>query len=181
MQTLEFRSRVIFLCASALESARILLNSKTARFPTGLANSSGELGATSWIIRSAPAPTARSPAWKTARPSGTDRMASYVPRFRNVTDKHPQFVRGYGFQGGAARRDWRRGATTPGFGAQFKECPPEEPRTVEPLVGGLGECLPRPDNFVALHPTLKDKWGIPALHIHALGGRMSSRSSKTYR
>jgi len=107
MQPFEFRSRLIFLCASALESARILLNSKTARFPTGLANSSGELGAQPHgpsVGR--PGPTARFPAWMTTRPSGTVRMGIYVPRFRNVTDKHPQFVRGYGFQGGAARRDW---------------------------------------------------------------------------
>src|SRR5205807_8329632 len=43
-QALEFRARVVFLCASTLESTRILLNSKTPRFPTGLANSSGALG-----------------------------------------------------------------------------------------------------------------------------------------
>src|SRR5436309_7816045 len=43
-EPLEFRARVIFLCASTLESTRILLNSKTPRFATGLANSSGELG-----------------------------------------------------------------------------------------------------------------------------------------
>jgi choline dehydrogenase-like flavoprotein len=99
------------------------------------------------------------------RPNGI-----YVPRFRNVTDKHPQFLRGYGFQGGADRRDWRRGTTTPGFGAEFKNSLLRELGPWRFQIGGWGECLPRPDNCVALHPTLTDKWGIPALHIQCTWG-----------
>src|SRR5579872_4248222 len=41
---LEYRAKIVFLCASTLESARILLNSSTPEFPNGLASSSGELG-----------------------------------------------------------------------------------------------------------------------------------------
>ena len=41
---MEFKGKVVFLCASTLESTRIMLNSATAEFPNGLANSSGELG-----------------------------------------------------------------------------------------------------------------------------------------
>jgi len=170
MQTLEFRSRVIFLCASALESARILLNSKTARFPTGLANSSGELGRNLMDHPFGAGANGTLPGMEDRKTFGNRPNGIYVPRFRNVTDKHPQFVRGYGFQGGAARRDWGRGATTPGFGAQFKNALLKSLGPWSLWLGGWGECLPRPDNFVALHPTLKDKWGIPALHIQCTWG-----------
>jgi len=170
MQTLEFRSRVIFLCASALESARILLNSTTARFPTGLANSSGELGRNVMDHPFGAGATGTLPGMEDRKTFGNRPNGIYVPRFRNVTDKHPQFVRGYGFQGGAARSDWRRGATTPGFGAQFKNALLNSLGPWRFGMGGWGECLPRHDNYVALHPTLKDKWGIPALHIQCTWG-----------
>jgi choline dehydrogenase-like flavoprotein len=170
MQTLEFRSRVIFLCASALESARILLNSKTARFPTGLGNSSGELGRNLMDHPFGAGANGTLPGMEDRKTFGNRPNGIYVPRFRNVTDKHPQFVRGYGFQGGAARRDWRRGATTPGFGAEFKNALLTSLGPWSFWMGGWGECLPRPENFVALHPTLKDKWGIPALHVQCTWG-----------
>ena len=170
MQPLEFRSRLIFLCASALESARILLNSKTARFPTGLANSSGELGRNLMDHPFGAGANGTLPGMEDRKTFGNRPNGIYVPRFRNVTDKHPRFVRGYGFQGGAARRDWGRGATTPGFGAQFKNALLKSLGPWSLWLGGWGECLPRPDNFVALHPTLKDKWGVPALHIQCTWG-----------
>ena len=170
MQPLEFRSRLIFLCASALESARILLNSKTARFPTGLANSSGELGRNLMDHPFGAGANGTLPGMEDRKTFGNRPNGIYVPRFRNIMDKHPQFVRGYGFQGGAARRDWGRGATTPGFGAQFKNALLKSLGPWSLWLGGWGECLPRPDNFVALHPTLKDKWGVPALHIQCTWG-----------
>ena len=170
MQPLEFRSRLVFLCASALESARILLNSKTARFPTGLANSSGELGRNLMDHPFGAGANGTLPGMEDRKTFGNRPNGIYVPRFRNVTDKHPHFVRGYGFQGGAARRDWGRGATTPGFGAQFKNALLKSLGPWGLWLGGWGECLPRPDNFVALHPTLKDKWGVPALHIQCTWG-----------
>ena len=170
MQPLEFRSRLIFLCASALESARILLNSKTARFPTGLANSSGELGRNLMDHPFGAGANGTLPGMEDRKTFGNRPNGIYVPRFRNVTEKHPRFVRGYGFQGGAARRDWGRGATTPGFGAQFKNALLKSLGPWSLWLGGWGECLPRPDNFVALHPTLKDKWGVPALHIQCTWG-----------
>jgi choline dehydrogenase-like flavoprotein len=170
MQTLEFRARVVFLCASALESARILLNSSTARFPTGLANSSGELGRNLMDHPFGAGAHGTLGGMENSKTYGNRPNGIYVARFRNVTDRHPRFVRGYGFQGGASRGDWHRGATTPGFGAAFKH---ELLNGLGPWtfsIGGWGECLPRHDNFVTLHPTLKDKWGIPALHVQCTFG-----------
>jgi len=81
----------------------------------------------------------------------------------------------------AWRTDWRRGMTEPGFGAGFKKALLTKPGPWQFWIGGWGECLPRSDNRVTLHPTLKDKWGIPALHVQCTWARTSSRCSRTCR
>jgi choline dehydrogenase-like flavoprotein len=164
-QPLEFRARVIFLCASALESARILLNSKTPRFPTGLANSSGELGRNLMDHTMGGGARGTIPGLEDRTTHGSRPNGIYVPRFRNVQTKSPDFLRGYGFQGGAGRDWWRRGTTLPGFGREFKHAL----RTLGPWrfsFYGFGECLPRPTNYVELDPNVRDAWGVPALRIH---------------
>jgi choline dehydrogenase-like flavoprotein len=98
------------------------------------------------------------------RPTGI-----YVPRFRNLGTPHPNVLRGYGFQGGGWRADWARGVDEPGFGAAFKH----RLRSRGPWrfrFYGFGECLPSGENYVELDQTMKDKWGVPALRIHAAWG-----------
>ena len=161
---LEFEGRVIFLCASALESTRILLNSTSASFPNGLANSSGELGRNLMDHTMGGGASGRMDGMLDQKSFGNRPNGIYVPRFRNVKNQHPDFLRGYAFQGGAGRSGWGRGSSTPGFGAEFKE----SLLTPGPWgMGffGFGECLPRHENFVALDPGVKDKWGVPALRI----------------
>ncbi len=166
MQPLEFRGRVVFLCASALESARILLNSRSRSFPTGLANSSGELGRNLMDHLMGGGATGTIPGMEDREVFGRRPNGIYVPRFRNVRTQHSEFLRGYGFQGGGYRKGWDRGPDEPGFGADFKH----RLRTPGPwqfTFYGFGECLPRRENYVELDPQTKDKWGIPALRIHA--------------
>jgi choline dehydrogenase-like flavoprotein len=170
LETLEFRARLVFVCASALESARILLNSKSARFPAGLANSSGELGRNLMDHAFGAGAEATIPGMEDHKTFGHRPNGIYVPRFRNVTDKHAKFVRGYGFQGGGGRGGWERGARQQGFGAAFKSSLLREFGPWRVGLGGFGECLPRSDNSCTLHPTLKDKWGVPALHIQCTLG-----------
>ena len=170
LETLEFRARVVFLCASALESARILLNSSSAHFPTGLANSSGELGRNIMDHPFSAGAEGTMPGMEDHKTFGHRPNGVYVPRFRNVTDKHPKFVRGYGFQGGAGRERWERGGRTRGFGADFKRALLSDLGPWRVALGGFGECLPRSDNYCTLHPTLKDRWGVPALHIQCTFG-----------
>ena len=94
-----------------------------------------------------------------ARPNGI-----YVPRFRNVGARHPDFVRGYGFQGGAGRSGWQNALRAPGIGPALKERLTQlGPWTMN--FGGFGEMLPREENRATLHPTVVDAWGIPTLHI----------------
>jgi choline dehydrogenase-like flavoprotein len=160
----EYTARIVFLCASALESARLLLNSATPRFPTGLANSSGQVGRNVMDHIKWAGASGVFDRWTDRKTAGERPNGIYVPRFRNVSSRHPDFLRGYGFQGGAGRGGWQGAVRAPGIGLAFKE------RLTQPgpwsmNFGGFGEMLPREDNRATLHPTLTDAWGIPSLHI----------------
>jgi choline dehydrogenase-like flavoprotein len=167
---IEFTGRIVFLCASALESARILLNSATREFPTGLANSSGEVGhnVMDHIMGGGASGTIDAPADK--MPVGRRPNGIYLPRFRNLPGRpKSSFLRGYAYQGGAGREGWGRGTDLPGFGADWKRAL-RDPGPWHFNFYGFGECLPNHDNFVAIDPDTKDAWGIPALRIHCAYG-----------
>jgi len=162
---LEFKARVIFLCASTIESARILLNSEG-----NLANSSGQVGKNlmDHIMGGGASGKVDAPLDRDTignRPNGI-----YVPRFRNVgKNKSSTFVRGYGFQGGGGRSDWGRGAEQTGFGAEFKKSL-RRPGPWGFSLYGFGEMLPRPENFVEIDKTKVDAWGIPVVKIRCAYG-----------
>jgi len=168
-QVKEVRAKSVILCAQALESARILLNSSTREYPNGLANSSGALGhylmdhvvgggASGHLPDFKPTPDANEP----ARPNGI-----YVPRFRNTpsTPKHSRFIRGYGYQGGAGPEF---NFSAEGYGATLKKAVKEG--VYRAGLGAFGESLARWDNFVEIDKDLKDAWGIPALRISMTHG-----------
>jgi choline dehydrogenase-like flavoprotein len=162
----EFRAKVVFLCASALESVRILFNSATSEFASGLANSSGELGHNLMDHVTAGGATALIPGNEDRFELGRRPNGTYMPRFRNVKSKHPDFLRGYGFQGGAHREGWNRGIMQTGFGADFKKSL-SKPGPWRFSFGGFGECLPNHNNYVELDKEKVDAWGIPTLKIHS--------------
>jgi choline dehydrogenase-like flavoprotein len=163
--SIEFRAQVVFLCASALESVRILFNSATPEFSNGLGNSSGELGHNLMDHVTAGGATALIPGNEDRLELGRRPNGTYTPRFRNVKSKHPDFLRGYGFQGGAHREGWNRGITQTGFGADFKKSL-SKPGPWRFSFGGFGECLPNHNNYVELDKAKVDAWGIPTLKIH---------------
>lgn len=161
-----YTARVVFLCASALGSTHVMLNSVSEDFPNGIANRSGALGRylmdhVSGFGVSSTYPGFMDRYWRGRRPGGF-----YIPRYRNLADDQQEdaFVRGYGFQGGATRPDWRRGASQPGIGEDLK-MRMRTPGNWELSLSVFGEMLPRADNQVTLHKSRKDKWGIPLLHI----------------
>lgn len=168
-EQLEFSARVIFLCASALESTRILLNSKTPRFPTGLANTSGELGRNLMDHTMGGGARGTITGMEDRTVFGRRPNGIYVPRFRNVAARHPDFVRGYGFQGGGGRAGWGRGAAEPGFGAELKQRL-REPGPWTFTFYGFGECLPQSTNTIELDAAETDAWGIPTLRINCRWG-----------
>ncbi|MBC7895560.1 MAG: GMC family oxidoreductase [Cytophagaceae bacterium] len=168
-EQVEFTARIVFLCASAMESARILLNSGTPRFSTGLANSSDQVGRNIMDHIKWGGATGTFDAWSDKRATGSRPNGIYVPRFRNLGTRHPDYVRGYGFQGGASRGGWEGSHLEPGIGAAFKERLTRlGPWSMN--FGGFGEMLPNASNRATVHPTLKDAWEIPALHIECTWG-----------
>ena len=162
----EIQGRAVILCAQALESVRILLNSANTQYANGLANSSGALGhylmdhlwvaggATGEFPELAAKPTVNGP----TRPNGI-----YVIRFRNTQNgpRYKKFLRGYGFQGGTATTFNMRAA---GFGEAYKRGVLDPVTTLH--LSGFGECLPRWDNYVEIDPNVRDVYGIPVLRIH---------------
>lgn len=165
----EFHATVVFLCASTLESTRILLNSATPEFPNGLANSSGELGRNLMDHVMGGGATAFIPGNEDRLEVGRRPNGTYMPRFRNVKSKHPDFMRGYGFQGGAQREGWERGVTQPGFGAEFKKSL-SKPGPWRFSFYGFGECLPNHNNCAEVDKQKLDAWGIPTLKIQCAWG-----------
>ncbi len=169
-ETREVKARAVVLCAQALESARLLLNSATRQQPNGLANSSGVVGRYLmdhlWVAGGAegefPDFPDRATLDRAARPNGI-----YVIRFRNAVKgaRSAKFVRGYGFQGGN-RADLNTRA--PGFGAEWKKALLDPAVSVR--LNGFGECLPYYNNFVEIDPETVDVYGIPVLRIHMTWG-----------
>nr|MBA2354433.1 GMC family oxidoreductase [Acidobacteriota bacterium] len=161
----EVRARVVILAAQALESTRILLNSRSRQDPAGLGNSSGVLGKYLMDHISGGGAAAEFPdlAGRPASPDGPRRPNGiYLIRFRNLPGQpsQPGFVRGYGYQGGGSTG---LRANAPGFGAAFK-AGLREPSTSFSF-GGFGECLAYEDNQVTLDPDVVDAWGIPVPRI----------------
>jgi len=165
MENIEFEARLVFLCASAIESVRLLLNSKSASFPDGLANSSGLLGRYVMDHHYGSGASGEMPGFLDKRTIGSRPNGIYIARFRNVKTQHPDFLRGYGMQGGSDRSGWGRGGGMPGFGEEFKRSLIEDLGGWSIGASGWGETLPHPDNRITLDPVVKDKWGIPAAHL----------------
>jgi len=162
----EYTGRLIFLCASTLATAQILLNSTSPRFPTGLANSSGELGHNLMDHISKAGARGIVPGLEDKYVYGRRPTGTYIPRFRNLGGKGTVgFVRGYGIQAGAGRQGWSRGADMPGLGVALKQLL-REPGPWVMTMQGYGECLPRHENYVDLDPARTDQWGIPLLRVH---------------
>jgi len=166
---LEFKGRIVFLCASTLESTRILLNSATAEFSNGLANSSGELGHNLMDHHMGAGANGMMPGHEDKMPFGNRPNGIYIPRFRNVNTKQKEFIRGYGYQGGGFREGWSRGTWMTGIGADLKNAL-KKPGPWRFGVGGFGECLPNHGNYVEVDKEKLDAWGIPTLKIHCAWG-----------
>jgi choline dehydrogenase-like flavoprotein len=165
MQQTEFTARIVFLCASTIESVRLLLNSKSIRFPDGLANSSGLLGRYVMDHHYGSGASGTVSGFTDKKTIGHRPNGIYIARFRNVKTAHPDFLRGYGMQGGSGRSGWGRGSTMPGYGASFKQSLIDDLGAWSLNASGWGETLPHEDNRITLDPDVKDKWGIPAAHL----------------
>ncbi len=164
----EYFAKVIFLNASTLGTAFILLNSTSSRFPNGLGNDSGVIGHYLMDHHKQAGASATHEGFQDQYYAGRRPNGTYIPRFRNLPGQPSMkdFLRGYGFQGGASRQGWGRANGKPGFGKSLKN-EIREPGLWQMWLGGFGETLPHFDNHVSLDTSQTDQWGQPLLKADA--------------
>ncbi|WP_298532863.1 GMC oxidoreductase [uncultured Algibacter sp.] len=168
-EKLEFKADIIFCCASAMASASILLQSKSDRFPNGLGNDSGELGHNIMDHHLGAGASGKIDGFEDFYFKGRRPNGIYIPRFRNLgdsTSKNKNFLRGYGYQGGAGRKGIYEHVAELGYGAEFKE-KILEPGQWSMGLGGFGECLPYHENKMTLDYDKLDQWGLPTITFDA--------------
>lgn len=163
-QTMEYFARIIFVNGSTLGSTFVLLNSTSDTFPDGLGNSSGQLGHNLMDHHFKCGATGTAVGYEDKYFYGRRANGIYIPRFRNIGSDKRDYVRGFGYQGGASRTGWQRDVAELAFGADFKE-KATLPGPWKMGLGGFGETLSYFENKVTLDKTKKDKWGQPVLAI----------------
>jgi choline dehydrogenase-like flavoprotein len=165
-KTYEFNAKIIFLCASALNSASILMRSATEIWPDGLGSSSGELGHNVMDHHFRLGANGIAEGYEDKYYFGRRPNGIYIPRFRNVDGDKRDYIRGFGYQGGASRSGWSRNVAELNFGAPMKEAL-SEPGPWSMGMTAFGEILPYHENHIKLSKDVKDKWGIPVLEMDA--------------
>jgi choline dehydrogenase-like flavoprotein len=161
-KTYTYTSKIIFLNASALNSAWILMNSATDVWPDGLGSSSGELGHNIMDHHLNVGAQGLVEGYEDKYIFGRRANGIYIPRYRNFFGDKRNYLRGFGYQGGASRGNWQRGVAEMSIGAALKE-ELTEPGPWTMGMGGFGETLPYHENKITLDKSRKDKWGLNIL------------------
>jgi choline dehydrogenase-like flavoprotein len=157
----EYYAKIIFLNASTLGTTHILLNSVSDAFPTGLGNSSDQVGRNLMDHHYGVGAYGSFDGFQDKYTFGRRPNGIYIPRFRNLDGGNSAgYVRGFGYQGGASRGR----ATSEGIGIELKEVV-TEPGNWGVWIGSWGEMLPYEDNRATLNKEKTDKWGLPTLDI----------------
>lgn len=165
-QTIEFSAKIIFLCASTIASTAILMRSATDIWPGGLGSSSGELGHNIMDHHFRLGASGTYEGFDDKYYFGKRPTGLYIPRFRNVNGDKRDYIRGFGYQGGASRSGWSRDVAELGLGGPMKDAL-TEPGPWSMGITAFGEILPYHDNLIKLSDTVKDKWGMEALVMSA--------------
>ncbi len=160
----EYNARVVFLCASALNSTWILMRSATDVWPDGLGSSSGELGHNLMDHHFRLGAEGDIDGLEDRYYNGRRPTGFYIPRFRNVDGDRREYVRGFGYQGSASRQGWQRAVAELGIGGAFKD-QMAEPGPWRIGATAFGEMLPNHDNRITIDESKTDKWGLPVLAI----------------
>lgn len=164
-ESFNYYAKIIFLNASTIATAGVLLNSKSNRFPDGMGNDSGELGRNLMDHHSSSGAYGVHDGYKESYYKGRRPAGFLIPRYRNLkNEKDLDFLRGYNIQGHGERSEWKDRSREDGFGVEFKH------RLTSPgpwfvWMAGWGECLPYHDNMVSLDSHQVDKWGLPQMRI----------------
>lgn len=166
-KTYTYSAAVIFVCASALNSAWVLMNSATDIWPGGLGSSSGELGHNVMDHHYKLGAYGIAEGHEDKYVAGRRPNGIYIPRYRNLFDDKRDYLRGFGYQGGAGRAGWGRDIAELSIGSELKEalC---EPGAWSIGIAAFGEILPYHDNTISLDKDKKDKWGLPVLRMNCV-------------
>ncbi|HLK19580.1 MAG TPA: GMC family oxidoreductase [Bryobacteraceae bacterium] len=167
-KTYEARAKVVILGASTLESARLMMLSKSSQHPNGIGNSSNHVGhnfcehimgpGINGLVKDL---VGKPRTLDDGRPG-----SFYLARFRNLKDKQSNFIRGYGFEGSSGTTMIPGNAfETLGFGSSYKKAVRDYAGAYISM-GAFGEVLPRYENAVSIDPDVKDKWGVPVLRFN---------------
>ncbi|MBV1901183.1 MAG: GMC family oxidoreductase, partial [Kordiimonadaceae bacterium] len=170
----EYTARVLFLCASTLGTTQLMLNSTSEAFPNGFANSSGALGHYLMDHTSGAGAYGLIGGFDDEYYYGRRPTGVYIPRFRNIGEDSADYLRGFGFQGGARRMGWRETSRRPGIGADFKQGM-RKPGPWAFYITAFGEMLPDRNNSISLDPHKTDKWGIPIPHMSCAYGKNENK------
>jgi choline dehydrogenase-like flavoprotein len=165
-KTYVYNAKIVFLNASALNSAWVLMNSATDIWPEGLGSSSGELGHNVMDHHYMLGAQGTIEGFNDKYYFGRRANGFYISRFTNMNGDKRDFLRGYGYQGSASRAGWSRDIAELNIGAEFKEAL-TEPGSWQIGATGFGEILPYHDNKITLDKNVKDKWGLPVLSMDA--------------
>jgi choline dehydrogenase-like flavoprotein len=168
-QTTDYNARVVFLCASTLNSTWLLMRSATDVWPGGLGSSSGQLGHNLMDHHFRLGAEGKLDGMLDKYYYGRRPTGFYIPRYRNLFGDKRDYLRGFGYQGSAGREGWGRAVAELGVGGKFKD-EATEPGRWSIGATGFGEMLPNHKNQVSLDETKKDKWGLPVIKIDCATG-----------
>lgn len=163
-KTYIFKAKIIFLCASSFNSTWVLMNSATDIWPEGLGSSSGELGHNVMDHHFRCGAGGKVQGYEDKYIYGRRPTGIYIPRFRNIYDDKRDYLRGFGYQGGAGRGRGLHVAELT-IGADLKEALSQPSDDWSISITGFGEMLPYHENKIRLSKTKKDKWGLPVLDM----------------
>ncbi len=163
-QTYDYFSKIVFVNASAMNSAWILMNSATDVWPDGLGSSSGELGHNLMDHHFRCGASGKVDGYDDKYYYGKRPNGIYVVRYRNLFGEKRDYLRGFGYQGSASREGWGREIAELNIGGEYKDalC---EPGDWSMGMTAFGEMLPYHENKISLDKTKKDKWGMPVLAV----------------
>ena len=171
-QSYEYYAKVIFLCSSTVASTSILMQSKSNRFPNGMGNDSGELGHNIMDHHFQTGARGTFDGFKNKTTYGRKPAGFFIPRFRNIggITNRKDFIRGYGYQGGARRGSMSiansKEELAAAYGKKFKEIIVQNGEWSGSM-GAFGEILPYHDNKMSLNYDKLDKWGLPTVTFNA--------------
>jgi len=165
----DYTARVIFLCASTINSTWLLMRSATELWPGGLGSSSGELGNNLMDHHFRCGAEGKLEGLEDKYYYGRRPTGFYVPRYRNLFGDKRNYLRGFGYQGSAGRDGWSRAVAELGVGGGFKDAM-SQPGQWRIGATAFGEMLPNHANMISLDPAKKDKWGLPVVKIDCATG-----------